>query len=176
MAMAKRGTKMVPLVAAALAALAGCSGTPGSRASSVKGVSARLLQDDSAAYEAYRLVNEERRIRGLPDLVRRPELDRVAARHARDQLWMGRLSHTGSDGSRLESRLSSLDWIWAGENLARNKGYGSPTREAVRGWIDSPRHRDNMFRPDFTHTGVASIRDPDTGFTYFVQIFIIPTA
>ena len=176
MTMAKRGMRTAPLLAAAFFVLAGCSGTAGSRASSVKGVSARLLQDDTAAYEAYRLVNEERRIRGLPDLVRRSDLDAVATRHARDQLRMGRLSHTGSNGSRLENRLSSLDWIWAGENLARNKGYDFPTKEAVRGWIDSPRHRDNMFRPDFTHTGVASIRDADTGFTYFVQIFIIPTA
>ena len=174
--MAKRGTRTVALLAATLFILAGCSGTTGSRASSVKGMSTRLPRDDLAAAEAYLLVNEERRVRGLPDLIRRTDLDAVAARHVRDQLRMGRLSHIGSDGSRLENRLSSLDWIWAGENLARNKGYDLPTKEAVRGWINSPRHRDNMFRSDFTHTGVASIRDADTGFTYFVQIFIIPTA
>jgi uncharacterized protein YkwD len=174
--MAKRGTRAAAILAMAFFLLAGCSERTGSRTSSVKGVSARLLRDDMAAAEAHLLVNEERRVRGLRDLVRRPDLDAVAARHVRDQLRMGRLSHIGSDGSRLENRLSNLNWIWAGENLARNKGYDFPTKEAVRGWINSPRHRDNMFRPDFTHTGVASIRDADTGFTYFVQIFVIPTA
>ncbi|MDR1533538.1 MAG: CAP domain-containing protein [Planctomycetota bacterium] len=161
-------------VAAALSP--GCQPSPAGRASSVRGASARLFNEEKLAREAFRLVNRERRYRGMPDLVRRPDLDAVAARHARDQARMGRLSHVGSDGGRLENRLASLEWIWAGENLARNKGFDSPPEEAIRGWIASPRHYENMFRPDFSHTGMASILDPATGFAYFVQVFIIPTA
>ena len=165
------------LLALSAAILCGCSRPGGNsgRASSVRGVAARPVRDDAAAHEAFRLVNEERRVRGLPGLVRDSGLDTVATRHARDQLRMNRLSHTGSDGGRLEDRLSGLDWIWAGENLARNKGFGSPPREAVRGWIASPRHYENMFRPDFTSAGMASLFDPASGFTYFVQVFMIPT-
>ncbi|MDR1519643.1 MAG: CAP domain-containing protein [Planctomycetota bacterium] len=164
------------LLAAALFALSGCFAPNGDRASHVKGVSARPIRNDEGAREAFLLVNEERRLRGLAGFVRRTDLDAAAARHARDQLRLGRLSHIGSDGGRLENRLANLDWVWAGENLARNKGFDSPPREAVRGWIASPKHYENMFRPDFTHTGMASIWDPASGFTYFVQIFIIPTA
>ena len=144
------------------------------RSSSVKGVVAKPVMDESAANDAYHLVNEARVGRGMPALTRRPELDAVAHAHARDLLRMNRLSHVSSDGRLLENRLARLDWVWAGENLARNKGFEAPSREAVRGWIASPKHHDNMFRPDFTQCGMAALYDPESGFTYFVQVFIIP--
>jgi uncharacterized protein YkwD len=110
----------------------------------------------------------------MQTLRRRADLDAVAYAHARDLVRMNRLSHTSSDGSQLEHRLARLDWEWAGENLARNKGFESPAGEAVRGWIASPRHFENMFRPDYSQSGMASLYDPDSGFVYFVQVFIIP--
>lgn len=120
------------------------------------------------------LVNNERARMGLPPLVRSRDLDQVAYRHALDLIAMGKLSHTSSDGRQLQNRLVHLGWTWAGENLARNKGFDDPSAEAVRGWIASPRHRDNMFRPDFTHCGMVVVRDPESGFIYFVQVFMIP--
>ncbi len=155
-----------------LAFLPGCG--ENRRASAVQGVSVRALPSDRAAQEAWRLVNEQRLRRGMRALVRRADLDAVAHAHARDLLRMGRLSHTSSDGRQLENRLAKLDWEWAGENLARNKGFDSPAREAVRGWIASPKHYENMFRPDFNQTGMAALYDRDSGFTYFVQVFITP--
>ena len=113
-------------------------------------------------------------MRGMQPLTRRPDLDTVAYAHARDLIRMNELNHVSSDGRKLENRLDRLDWEWAGENLARNKGYEYPAREAVKGWIASPKHFENMFRPDFSETGVAALYDPDSGFTYFVQVFIIP--
>ena len=157
--------------------LPGCEpGDMGSdgRASSVKGVSIKPVPSDRAAHEAFRLVNDERGRRGMQSLTRRADLDAVAYAHARDLMRMNRLSHTSSDGRQLENRLAKLDWEWAGENLARNKGFDSPAREAVKGWINSPKHFDNMFRPDFSQTGMAALYDPDSGFTYFVQVFINP--
>jgi uncharacterized protein YkwD len=144
------------------------------RNSSVKGVSVKPVQSSRAAGEAFRLVNDERARRGARTLTRRPDLDAVAHAHARDLMRMNRLSHVSSDGRQLENRLARLDWEWAGENLARNKGYDSPAREAVKGWINSPKHYENMFRADFTQTGMAALYDPASGFTYFVQVFITP--
>ncbi len=174
---------LAPLLAAVLAAstalLPGCvqsgngSGSVG-RSSGVMGVTAKPSRNETAAREAFNLVNRERTTRGMAPLTRRADLDNVAYSHARDLARMNRLNHTSSDGRRLENRLARLDWIWAGENLARNKGFASPAAEAVRGWIASPKHYENMFRPDFSQTGLAAVDDPDTGFTYFVQVFIIP--
>lgn len=181
-ARAVRG-KTAALLAIGLLLAAGCipsmngngkSANANSSASAVKGVSIKPVVNDGEAREAFRLVNEARLQRRMPPLVRRQDLDAVAYAHARDLLRMNKLSHTSSDGKQLENRLARLDWIWAGENLARNKGFETPAREAVRGWIASPRHYENMFRPDFTQAGMAAVFDPDSGFTYFVQVFITP--
>lgn len=134
----------------------------------------RLTTDERQAVHAIELVNAERAKVGLTPLARSRDLDAVAYRHALDLIRMNQLSHISSDGRRLENRLSHLRWTWAGENLARNKGFEDPSAEAVRGWLGSPRHRDNMFRPDFSHCGMAAIVDPATGFIYFVQVFLIP--
>lgn len=142
--------------------------------SAAKSVSAKPAISEREALAAFRLVNEARMRRRLPPLVRRQDLDAVAYAHARDLLRMNKLNHTSSNGNQLENRLARLDWIWAGENLARNKGFEAPAREAVRGWIASPRHFENMFRADFTQTGMAAVFDPNSGFTYFVQVFITP--
>ncbi len=173
----------LPLAMACLLALAGClddgaargaSRAQAGRDSAVKGVSARAVPSARAAREAFGLVNAERARRGMRTLARRADLDAVAAAHGRDLMRMNRLSHTSADGRQLENRLERLDWEWAGENLARNKGYDSPAREAVKGWINSPKHYENMFRPDFTETGMAALYDAESGFTYFVQVFITP--
>ncbi len=168
-------TLLFAALAAAAAVLAGCDAPSQSgRSSGVMGVTAKPTRNESAAREAFNLVNRERTARGMPPLTRRADLDAAAYAHARDLIRMNRLSHVSSDGRRLENRLARLDWVWAGENLARNKGFSSPATEAVRGWIASPKHYENMFRPDFSQTGLAAIQDPDSGFTYFVQVFIIP--
>lgn len=157
--------------------LAGCGldeEVPPRQESSVKGISKKPVASPKDAQEAFKLVNEERSRRGLQKLTRRSDLDLVASAHARDLMRMNKLSHVSSDGRQLENRLAKLDWEWAGENLARNKGFDSPAQEAVKGWIASPNHYENMFRADFSQTGMAALYDSGSGFTYFVQIFIIP--
>ena len=168
-------TVMTAALAALSILIAGCADSAyGGRSSGVMGAAARPTRDENTAREAFTLVNRERVARGMPPLARWTELDAAAYAHARDLIRMNRLSHLSSDGRRLENRLARLDWVWAGENLARNKGFDAPAAEAVRGWIASPRHYENMFRPDFRKTGIAAIRDPASGFTYFVQLFVIP--
>lgn len=168
---------VLTVIAVVVLTLSGCF-TSGSGSyppdSGVMGVAVQPMQNNQEAAEAFRLVNEERARRGMQVLRRRQDLDQVAYAHARDLIGMNKLNHTSSDGRQLEHRLARLDWEWAGENLARNKGFDSPSHEAVKGWIASPKHFENMFRPDYSESGMASLFDPATGFTYFVQIFIIP--
>jgi uncharacterized protein YkwD len=119
-------------------------------------------------------VNNERVRCGVPPLARDRGLDQVASQHARDLAKMNTLSHTGQRGQGLEKRLEHLEWVWAAENLARNKGFEDSGAEAVRGWLASPRHAENMLRTDFTTSGMAVLRDGESGFVYFVQVFIVP--
>ncbi|MCC8107803.1 MAG: CAP domain-containing protein [Planctomycetes bacterium] len=166
---------VLPLVALAAGCLQQGEASPVTyQDSAVKGVAVKPVRSNRDAEEAHRLVNDQRARRGMQPLMRRADLDAVAYAHARDLMRMNRLSHMSSDGRQLEDRLARLDWEWAGENLARNKGFASPAAEAVKGWIASPKHYENMFRPDYSQTGMAALYDPDGGFTYFVQIFIIP--
>lgn len=130
--------------------------------------------DAELARRAFDLVNNERLSRGLAALQYREDLSQVALRHTSDQIGMNKLSHRSSDGRLLENRLKAYDWVWAGENLARNKGFDDSAAEAVRGWVNSPRHYANMFRPDFRQAGMAVMRDSRTGYTYFTQVFITP--
>lgn len=148
--------------------------TRSGRTSAVAAASAKPLKNRKEAQIAFDMVNDERARRGLPVLARRADIDEVAYAHARDLMRMNRLSHVSSDGRQLEHRLERLEWEWAGENLARNKGFESPAAEAVKGWIASPQHFENMFRADFTESGMAALYDPESGFTYLVQVFINP--
>ena len=150
--------------------------SPAEKQDQVHGVtkSRRTQKDAGLADKAFKDVNRERVRRGLIPLTRRADLDAVAYLHADDLVVMDKLSHVSSDGKQLEDRLKKMEWTWAGENLARNKGFDDPAGEAVLGWINSPRHNRNMFRPDFSQSGMAALVDSETGFTYFVQIFIVP--
>ena len=53
----------------------------------------------------------------------------------------------------------------AGENIAM--GQRSP-EEVVKGWMDSPGHRENILKPGFTHIGIGY----DKNGNYWTQQFI----
>jgi len=70
------------------------------------------------------------------------------------------LSHTGSDGSNLATRVLRAGyrhWIAIGENVAM--GYRSPL-EVVQGWMESPGHRENLLSSRFREIGVAYVEGP----------------
>lgn len=134
----------------------------------------RLPPDLAESRRAFTLVNQERLRIGLPPLMRRADLDEAARLHALDQVRMNKLSHFGTNGSQITNRLAHIPWINAGENLARNKGFNDSSGEAIRGWLASPSHRSIMLSTEFSYSGMAVVRDPETDFIYFVQVFINP--
>jgi uncharacterized protein YkwD len=56
------------------------------------------------------------------------------------------------------------------ENVAVNQGYRNPASEAVRGWLASRGHRENIEGP-YQSTGVGVASDA-AGNVYFTQIFV----
>lgn len=118
-------------------------------------------------------VNEERSKTKLERLIRSEELDRIALRHARDMALNGALSHRSRNGLLVEERFERLgiEWSEAGENVARNRGFDDPVAEAVRGWLASPSHRENLLSTRFRETGVGVVKGKD-GYYYFAQVFL----
>ena len=106
-------------------------------------------------------VNAARGEEKLPPLTLNERLNTAACRQAKD--LAGRalsdveaLSHQGSDGSTLASRLQDAGYGYraAAENLAA--GVADP-RETVRLWLASEGHRRNMLNPAFREAGAAHL-------------------
>jgi len=113
-------------------------------------------------YEVFRLTNEARMARGLHALSWDGVAYAAARKHALDMLNRGYFDHVNPEG------LGPVERMWAegvleimvGENLALYKGY-SPEYAAgvvVEDWLGSPRHRDNLLKPEFTHLGIALVQ------------------
>jgi len=118
-----------------------------------------LGSPDFQAYEerVIQLTNQIREQHGLSTLTRNERLEESALAHTLDMAENRFISHTSSDGSKLEHRVARAQYrgmVMAGENLAM--GHVTP-ESAVQGWMDSPGHRANLLRPEFREIGVAYI-------------------
>lgn len=105
------------------------------------------------AGEVLRLVNEERKSRGLPVLRWSGALCQVAGIRA-EEILAGYYSHRRPDGTDCGDLLDSkgLHWQNWGENLA--DGQKSP-EEVVHAWMASGTHRENILNPAFRFLGVC---------------------
>lgn len=98
--------------------------------------------------DAFRIEN------GLTPLTVNPELTGAAQAYAEQMAQEGFFDHTAPDGGTPGARLSVAGYRWAtwGENLA--VGYATAD-EAVKAWINSPPHRENLVNPRFTEIGIG---------------------
>lgn len=124
------------------------------------------------------LVNEQRRQAGLKPLRLNAQLNAVAAAHSQDMALNDFFSHSGSNGSSIDDRISAAGYRYSltGENIAA--GFNSPAT-VVQGWMNSPRHRANILNPALQEIGVGMfLLDNDTGRTnyryYWTQNFGSP--
>ena len=113
-------------------------------------------------------VNAYRRSRGLPPLAHDPVLARSARDHSRSMARRSKISHDGFRGRFRD--VQPEGFVGLAENVAMNLGHDEPTRVAVRGWIRSPGHHENMVAHSRPYTGVGVARGRD-GAYYFTQLF-----
>jgi uncharacterized protein YkwD len=94
-------------------------------------------------------------------------LSTAAQLHTEEMRRLGRISHTGADGSSVAERVSrhAYDWRSVGENVA--SGFPSP-EVVVQAWLASPGHCRNVVAADYVHLGVGH----DDGF--WTQVFARP--
>ena len=113
------------------------------------------------------LTNEQRKQNGLPALQADPKLSGVAQKKSEDMRQNNYFSHTSPTyGSPFDMmRDFGVSYKTAGENIAQ----GQPTPEAVvQAWMDSPGHRENILKREFTHIGVGY----DASGHHWTQMFI----
>ena len=119
------------------------------------------------AAEVFDLTNAERESAGLQPLSRMAALTLAAEVRASEIIES--FSHTRPDGRSCFTAFdeSNVSYRWAGENLAM--GQRTPA-EVVRGWMESPGHRENILTAEFGHLGIGVAMDA-SGRLYWTQTF-----
>ena len=126
------------------------------------------------------LVNQERDTAGCNPVTANAQLTAAALGHSTDMALNDFTSHTGSDGSSPEDRVTAAgyDFISAGENIA----WGFTTPQSVMAWwMGDPPHRAQILDCSFAEIGVGYyFLENDTGNNnfhhYWTQVFATPAA
>ncbi|QNP68467.1 TerD family protein [Streptomyces roseirectus] len=124
---------------------------------------------DGVEAEVLALTNRERARAGLRPLAPDGPLARAARAYCVDMAARGFYSHTSPEGTQPWDRAAAAGSAKRsiGENIAC--GQRSPA-EVVEGWMNSPGHRANILKADFTHLGVGFAGGGPSG-TYWTQLF-----
>lgn len=162
--------KKISLVALALIVMFGLSGA----GSSIIG---RISENLAAVLPAVvaLVTNNARAADNLGALKVNAELTAAAEAKANDMASKSYFAHTSPDGK--------LPWYWfekagykyeyAGENLAVNF---EDSNDVVKAWLNSPTHRFNIMRREYTEIGVGTASGTYKGHpaTFVVQMFASP--
>lgn len=117
-----------------------------------------------------RLVNQHRIQQGLPPLQLDERLSEQARQHSEAMATRRVAFGHGGFPQRVDRIEREIRYRRIGENIAFNQGMMNPAQRALRGWLNSTTHRNNINgRYDLTGIGVA--RDRAGGF-YITQIFL----
>jgi len=113
------------------------------------------------------LTNVERQKAGLQPLQTDAKLMNSARQKSTDMASKGYFSHTSPTyGSPFDQMKSNgITYKSAAENIAMGQ---RTAEEVVKGWMESPGHRENILTPGFTHIGIGY----DKNGNYWTQQFI----
>lgn len=141
-----------------------CSRCGKTRSETIPKLESSSSYDDFAS-EVVRLVNVERENNGLSPLSENSTLGDYA--QVRSKEIVSKFSHERPDGTRAIDYVGGLGTFRTyGENIAM----GQQTPEAVvDAWMNSPGHRANILKENFTMIGVGCYKSG--GAYYWVQIF-----
>ncbi|MCK6543088.1 CAP domain-containing protein [bacterium] len=127
-----------------------------------------LPGDSLAEMEVWNQVNVERAKVKLPPLVWDKALRSAARQHSREMMALGYFSHTSPTASlkTVSDRVyrTGASDASLGENIALHSvdgGYRSIADQLMKQWMNSPGHRANILKAEFTHIGIgiASYKD-----------------
>lgn len=127
-----------------------------------------LTIDETSEKDMFQLVNQERKTKGLKELVWDSEIQMAARSHAKDMFERGYFAHINPEGLTPADRLTGagISFTVTGENLALAPGL----EIAHRGLMESLGHRANILSADFGRVGIGVIDGGVYG-KMFVQEF-----
>ncbi len=132
---------------------------------------------DISASKLIELTNEQRQRHQLAPLVYNERLTEAAQKKARDMFTKNYWSHYSPDGTTPWDFIltSNYQYEYAGENLAKNFMF---SQGVVDAWMNSPTHRGNILRSQYSEVGMAVANGVLNGeeTTLVVQMFGKPTA
>jgi uncharacterized protein YkwD len=119
-------------------------------------------------------INQIRQEKGLQPLKHNQRLAEVARKYSQQMASKNFFSHTSPAGDDVAQRVRAANiYYWVvGENLFKSVNVFDPVPAGVKGWMESPGHRENILRPEYTETGVGIWRTGNT--YYFTQLFLRP--
>jgi uncharacterized protein YkwD len=128
----------------------------------------KLTEEEQAVID---FTNAERKKADLLPLMPNAQLMAAARSHAANMAKQDKLEHV-LDEKNPSDRVKDTGYKYSttGENIAWNAR--SP-KEVVKGWMESPPHKENILRTEFTEIGVAVAKDKK-GEPYWVQVFGTP--
>ncbi|MDO8576348.1 MAG: CAP domain-containing protein [bacterium] len=124
------------------------------------------------------LTNNDRAAAGHRALVHDPLLAQAAQKKAEDMAAKGYFAHISPEGKSPWYWLDAVGYkyTYAGENLAVDF---TDSMDVEKGWMNSPAHRANIVKPEYTQIGVGTARGMYQGreTTFVVELFAtIPAA
>lgn len=132
---------------------------------------------DITVDKLYQLTNQERQKNGLPHLAYSEKLSQAAAKKAQDMFAKNYWAHYAPDGVTPWDFIlqAGYQYEYAGENLAKNFLFSDGV---ISAWMNSPSHRDNILRQDYTEVGFAVVNGTLNGepTTLVVQMFGKPAS
>ncbi len=123
--------------------------------------------------QIFQAINKVRTENHLPVLALANDLTNVARFHSQDMAVKDYFDHVSPDGDNLQKRIERggvRNWMRLAENIATSLGYADPVEAAVRGWMKSQHHRDNILDQKLNQTGIGVAVD-GKGRIYLTQLF-----
>jgi uncharacterized protein YkwD len=115
----------------------------------------------------------------LPALVPHLKLRAAAREHAANMQKRGYFAHDTPDGVTVTDRVTAAGYTWsrASENILGGQRLGSSARNAVKWWLESPVHCQNIMNPGYKHFASGHVfvpTDPAGIEHYWVLVFAAP--
>lgn len=124
--------------------------------------------------DIFRLINLERQKRRLNNLVWDDEVAKMARKYSEKMARESFFSHFDPQGANVAKRIKNAKikgWSKLGENLFYVENIAKFNAFAVKGWMNSPGHRQNILDDEWTSTGVG-VGVAENGDVYITQVFL----
>lgn len=122
-------------------------------------------------FQTFNLINQYRKENKLPLLEWNPAVAKIARGHSRDMADGEVDFGHGGFHQRVTQMKTAMSGVkGAGENVLRTDDPNGVAQMAVKTWLNSPHHLENI-RGDYNFSGLGVWQD-SKGMIYFTQIFL----